>query len=100
MSIIQRMGLQCDVVKLLRVTKLFMACMIWVQWVGSYMWQSLMELNMCIDLLSQGWVCSVSVVKLLRVTKLTVSVLSDIDWLCVYRPTCVIICNMYCLCLT
>ena len=55
---------------------------------------------MCIDLLSQGWVCSVSVVKLLRVTKLTVSVLSDIDWLCVYRPTCVIICNIYCLCPT
>ena len=25
----------CGAVKLLRVTKLFMACMIWVQWVGS-----------------------------------------------------------------
>ena len=91
MSIIQRMGLQCGVVKLLRATKLFMACMIWVQWVGSYMWQSSMELSMCIDLLSQGWVCSVIVVKLLRVTKLTVTLLSDIDWLCVYRPIYVII---------
>ena len=64
---IQRMGLQCGVVKLLRVTKLFMACMIWVHWVGGYMWQSLMKLNICIDLLSPGRACSVSVsvVKLL-----------------------------------
>ena len=70
--------MHCGVVKLLRVTKLFMACMIWVQWVGSYMSQRLMKLNMCIDLLSQGCVCS-DVVKLLGVTKLTVSVLSSVD---------------------
>ena len=34
--------------------------------------------------------------KILDRTLMTVSVLSDIDWLCVYRPTCGIICNMYC----
>ena len=75
MSIIQRTGLQCGVVKLLSYEVLYGLCDLrWQLHVAEFN-----GLNMCIDLLSQGWVCSVSAVKLLRVTKLTVSVLSGVD---------------------